>query len=594
MNTDKEIVEPPRFAKLSWVHWLVMASSVFLTLLAWYISKSQHEERIREQFLRESQQLVDLIHERMKSYSDSLRAGVALYNTHKYGLTYPEWHIFANSLNLKDKYPGINGIGVIYNVKPSELDSFLREQRKLRPNFSIHPPSTDDIYLPITYVVPVAGNMEAVGLDVSQEEHRLEAALKARDQGRAQITAPIVLVQDQMQTPGFLFYSPFYHDNKRNTLEERRENFKGMVYAPFIVSKLIYGVLEQQQRLINVEISDQNEVLYSEHKSAGKDPLFKRLVNLDLYGRTWTFDLRTNRRFEGAASSNQPNIILFGGFIIDFLLFSLFMFMSRSNAISLRLAKTMSYEAELQRKSAAQASRMAALGEMAGGIAHEINNPLSVILTYSNLLQDLKDSDQLSESPEMMNKATEKIESSVKRIATIVEGFRTFSRDGAKDTFALEEINALVRDTIEFAQEGFAKKDVELRFHSGEEALIECQKVQISQVLINLLNNAKFAAAESEEKLVEVSIDACSSKEVPSKKVARISVSNSGEIIPQDVADKIFEPFFTTKGPGEGTGLGLSISKGIVEAHDGKLVLDPSQTRTTFVIELPIASMQNG
>ncbi|RYG53799.1 HAMP domain-containing histidine kinase, partial [bacterium] len=109
---------------------------------------------------------------------------------------------------------------------------------------------------------------------------------------------------------------------------------------------------------------------------------------------------------------------------------------------------------------------------------------------------------------------------------------------------------------------------------------IECRRVQISQVLINILNNAFAAVLGHPEKSVKLHVH-------DSGDMVEISISNSGPQIPPELAHKIFQPFFTTKGVGKGTGLGLSISKGLIENHGGDISLDLSAPETRFVIVLP-------
>ena len=117
----------------------------------------------------------------------------------------------------------------------------------------------------------------------------------------------------------------------------------------------------------------------------------------------------------------------------------------------------------------------------------------------------------------------------------------------------------------------------------GSDTKINCNKVQISQVLINLLSNAQIEAQKSNEKEIEVF-----TKLNHKRKTTSIGISNTGDKIPEEIQEKIFQPFFTTKKAGEGTGIGLSISKNLVEAHGGQLYLDKEKERTTFVIELPV------
>lgn len=341
--TDELLIERraiEKSARMHWFHWLIVIASLVLTLSAWYISKQSIDEKIALQFDRQAKQLVELVSERMKKYEDGLWGGVSAIQTNGGDISYKDWKTFSHSLRIEDKYPGINGIGVIHYVAPEKMDAYLAEQRKDRPDYALHPTHQKNEFWPITYIEPVETNAKAVGLDMAHEKNRYTAALKARDTGKAQITGPIVLVQDKEKTPGFLFYAPFYRGGIYNTKEERREHFTGMVYAPFVVKKLMEGTLQKEKRRVSIKIMDGEEVLYDEHIKENTDydtnHLYSKRFELDLYGRNWVFDVRSTKSFREATENNQPMLILIGGIIIDTLLLTLFILLANSNQRAVR------------------------------------------------------------------------------------------------------------------------------------------------------------------------------------------------------------------------------------------------------------------
>ncbi len=337
---------------LHWVHWVVIAGSLLLTFGAWYYSKSQLEGRVEARFDRESDRVVELIQERMAKYEDALWGGVAFIHAGGGDVEFEPWQSYAESLRLPRKYPGINGIGVIQNVEPEDLESYLALQRKSRPDFKIHPPhERTPGNLPISFVIPVEGNEQAVGLDMAHETNRYTAAMKARDTAEAQITGPITLVQDSGKTPGFLFYAPYYSGGDVHIkAEDRREQFAGMVYAPFVVKRLMAGTLEAGKRNVAVKINDGDSVLFNEHVASAPNfddqPLYKRSVNAKIYGRTWHFEIWSAKSFRTAAADSQPLTILIGGILIDLLLVVLFVSISRSSKQALNYANTMTHQLE--------------------------------------------------------------------------------------------------------------------------------------------------------------------------------------------------------------------------------------------------------
>ncbi|MET1254194.1 CHASE domain-containing protein [Aliikangiella maris] len=330
---------------LHWYHWVIVFSSLVLTFIAWYISHSQVQEKVKLQFEFQSEQLLALISERMSRYEDALRAGAAAYHSQSQGIDVIEWRRFANILQLETTYPGINGIGIIYYVPPNKLDAFLKNERRLRPDFKIKPNHENNEFWPITYVEPVEINKQAVGLDMAFETNRWTAAKLARDTGETQITAPIILVQDSQKTPGFLQYVPIYRGDPASSLEERRSNFVGHVYAPFIMYKLIAGTLEQKNRRLLFSVFDENVELYNELKANvngfEEKPQFSKVVSLSMYGRPWTFTIQTAASFRKETSTNQPVVILIAGLSIDSMLLAFFIMLSKSHKRALNLANLM-------------------------------------------------------------------------------------------------------------------------------------------------------------------------------------------------------------------------------------------------------------
>lgn len=330
---------------LHWYHWLVVISSLILTFIAWYVSHSQVQEKIEQRFEFQSSQLLALISERMSRYEDALRAGVATIHSQSQGIDVNEWHRFSEALHLEQTYPGINGIGVIYYVSPKALPDFLKVEHKYRPDFHIKPAHDKAEYWPITYVEPVALNLQAVGLDMAFEKNRLTAAKLARDTGETQITAPIILVQDEKKTPGFLQYVPFYKLNNLSSKKLRQDNFIGHVYAPFIMNKLMAGTLEQKNRRLLFSVYDNQDELYNELSTStpGFDPspLFKKEVITNMYGRSWRFTIQTAQSFRNEVSTSQPLFVLIGGLIIDTMLLMLFYMLSRSHSNAVEIATKM-------------------------------------------------------------------------------------------------------------------------------------------------------------------------------------------------------------------------------------------------------------
>lgn len=218
-------------------------------------------------------------------------------------------------------------------------------------------------------------------------------------------------------------------------------------------------------------------------------------------------------------------------------------------------------------------SKLASLGEMSAGIAHEINNPLTVIVGTIGLLERYKD------DPEKFASKLEAMTKSAKRIEKIVKSLKKFSRSNEATEKTHCDLNQIIHEAIGLMDFKAKKYDLEFELDIKIEGEIYCDQVEIEQVLVNLLSNAIDSVSEVDQKWVKLKAYSEGNKAV-------IKVSDSGPSVPVEIRDKIFEPFYTTKGIGEGTGLGLSISKGIIEDHDGKLKLYHEDKNSCFVVEL--------
>ena len=225
-----------------------------------------------------------------------------------------------------------------------------------------------------------------------------------------------------------------------------------------------------------------------------------------------------------------------------------------------------------------QSNKMASLGEMASGIAHEINNPLAIIKMVALQMQK-----NISQENTLLKNGIAKIDSTVDRISKIILGLRTFSRDGRNDPFELVSFDKMIEDILSFCNERLKHHEIKLiKDDLNPNLVFEGRQIEISQVLLNLLNNAIDALDTSKITDKWIKISAKNDGEY-----LEIKISDNGPAIPPETQSKMFQPFFTTKEIGKGTGLGLSLSLTIVKNHLGELYLDTESPYTTFVLRLP-------
>ena len=225
------------------------------------------------------------------------------------------------------------------------------------------------------------------------------------------------------------------------------------------------------------------------------------------------------------------------------------------------------------------ASRLATLGQMASEIIHEIINPISNIHARLELMISEIKGNKIDH--ELQLQWLEKMQLNVKRISKIIKGVKGFSRNVDQDPFEDVPLSELIDYSLSFCTERLKYAAVILNQDPiPAELKIHCRKVQISQVIINLVSNSIDATVGMAFRWVKISVHESGNK-------ITIKVIDSGNGIDSKVLEKLFTPFFTTKDKESGTGLGLSISRSIIESHKGILQYAETAGNTSFVIELP-------
>ncbi len=216
-------------------------------------------------------------------------------------------------------------------------------------------------------------------------------------------------------------------------------------------------------------------------------------------------------------------------------------------------------------------SRLSALGEMTRGIAHEINNPLGIILHRTNYLRHQVMNDNVEKDALVRN--LDHIEATSERMNKLIRSLRNYSNDSKLNPIETISIQKLIEDTLSYCRDRFRLHAIDLIIENIPDDLIECRPDQISQVILNLLNNSFDAVVSLENKWVRLSVEKRDTTFV-------IVVADSGAKIPLKIIQKWMKDF-------SGAGLGLSISKDIIEEHQGKLIFDEFSPHRVVKAELP-------
>ena len=565
-------------SKLHSVHWLILSLSLGLTIVAWYFSSQQVDRDVHEQFEEKSAQVIQHLQERIQLVEQALWGAVAFNHANNNSIDNLQWKKYATKLRTNKIYPSINGIGIVYNIKPKQLNAYLIRQKINRPNFAIHPEHQQPEYWPITYIEPINTNKKAIGLDMAFDNNRYTTIKKSRDSGLARLTSPVVSFQDDLKTRGILFYAPFYAGIAPHTnTEERQKNILGVSYALIPIYKLITGTLAIENRLVALKITDQEKLVYDDSENntvanIDSSPLFNKIVEVDLYGRVWSFNIDSNLAFRKASHSILPTIILILGIFINFLILALLLFLLRANKQVLIHVDQMTaeFKSETQRLEKSNQD----LEQFSYVVSHDLKSPLNAIQKIVGWLKE----DCIESLPQSCLEHIALLESRSQRMSNLLNDLLNYARI---DRFDYEP-EALELSTL--ADNIFSLLD-----HDENTSLITAKgklffpKVPLEIILRNLMSNAiKHHDKDSVNIIMSYS---------KTDHMHCLSILDDGPGIPPELFHKALEILQTLKPRDqvEGSGMGLSLVQKIVLRYKGQLKIESDGIRSTkIIILLPI------
>ncbi len=577
---------------LGWIFWGVL----------FYNIQHQHEISDEEKFEKFSHEIENRIQKGFTEYSGILYSGRSLYMASD-DVTSTKWRNFVKSMNILDNHNGLRGMGVVFRVPKASLEKHIAKYKaEIGPQFRIkyvdweYPdagkPLQKDHFV-VSLIEPLAQNESKIGVDLGSESKRRTAAENSINSGKPTMTEQISILGNDSPQPGFQIFLPVYKKNLPTSIPaERQLAFSHWIYMPIITEEFFKGILgvvgpDYIVQIHEITIAGSKQVVY-EQMTGAINPNSQGIVKpVQLGNKVYYISLSKSLTY----TASHDLLSTWIGFIGSLSILIVVLYIINIQLLedkTQKLATQLNHDyiqsqliVKEQESVIADSSKMAALGEMAGSIAHEINNPLAIISGNAQLLElELANPSVLNYSAKALTH-TKKILGTIKRIEKIIKGLRLLSRDAAQDPMQSVAVKNLIDDTVSICHERFRHANIQIRVSLEYKGELCCRDTQISQVLLNLLNNSFDAIVGKTYPWVELSVH-------QKNDFIEISVVDSGTGIPPEIQQKIMHPFFTTKEIGKGTGLGLSISKGIINSHGGKFFIEQNSLNTKFVIQIPI------
>ncbi|MGH1470739.1 MAG: sensor histidine kinase [Cellvibrionaceae bacterium] len=578
-----------------WMGWLILAISLTLTVVAYFVAKNLTYVQEQKRFESRSLEIQNAITERMRVYEQALYAASAMIDTHDGQVSRKDWTQFVTAMRLDDNWPGIQGLGLSVPVDKGEKELFeqrIRDEGFL--DFKISPEGDRSEYTSIIYLEPFDWrNQRAFGYDMWSNDMRRQAMKRAKEENVAATSGIITLVQETATDvqKGFLMYLPVY--------QEEYDKFLGWVYSAFRANDLMKGILGGYDPSIEFEIYDgkgihQDSLLFDTNTifSQGEmkfSPVFSSEKYIELQGRPWTIYFSTPINYKIDDENRSSQYVLIAGIIIDILLFYLIYSLFSLNKKAQKIAHEMTDEYRLASEREEQANR--AKSQFLANMSHELRTPLNSIIGFSHRLIR-RISDQIEDREAEGLRA---IYRNGQNLLSLINDILDLSKVEAGQMEVEHQqfdVNEVVSESLSEWQDLAKEKNLAFVFEKSEMPIIvfsDFRKIQ--QIIRNLLSNAfKY----THEGSIVLAIRRAQTEQ--SSNVFEITVTDTGIGMSKEDLDQLFDSYFRAKEVRtqaiQGTGLGLVITSQFVELLGGEInVVSKIDRGSCFSIIIPIGSV---
>ncbi len=599
----------------------VLIVLLFITFIVWDVIRDSLNQRLNVIFQEEVDKTNILIRDQIDEYATVLYGLRGLFSSYP-EVTRTQWQNYFGQLGLMRRIPGMKLLSYSVYVKANQRELFISRVRNDDtisksgfPNFTIsslpyrideEKQNTQD-YLVMNYIWHWESNEMMHGLDLLSDTACLDFVEQIRNSGLMNISARTnINIDGEKNKAEFIIGLPVYQFGfPVESVEERRNGFKGILFELFIAEDLLKSILEKTVRYPNIDLEvydgdiPKGENLYYNDDDILQcidphyQPQFSATVPLGVFGRSWTLYFSTTPGFKlQKPAVYLPHLAMGSGILFSFLITGIFFMLITSRDRAVSLADKINQKYEEQRALSIRADRLRSLGEMAAGIAHELNQPLVGVRGLAeHILIGLERGWKMDEKNIQEKIGT--IVDQADRMSHIIEHVRIFAREAGKMEVQSIHVNDVVKSSTDLLKAQFSAHGLSLDVAlENDLPHVLVNPFSLEEVLLNLILNGRDgveARLKIEPHLVSPGIMIQTKLEKENDKATVIvQVIDNGIGIPNNIINKIFDPFFTTKDPDKGTGLGLSISKTMIEEFGGKLEIESVPMHSTVVtISLP-------